>query len=173
MEDRGVSMIIIDESHLERLSPSARRELLKLIKHDAELLNERFYDPPWNPEGAESYPLTNEEAVLLINGMPEAAINALRVFAESDDGKEGTATLEELMKATGHTKFENINRQLSWILLHLRAVTGNPDAWLINWRAKDWNWDEDRETWTDGRYFVTSGAARALRHAFGMDTEDS
>lgn len=164
-----MTMFILDDSHLERLSPSARRELLKIINREIDSLHERFYDPPWNPEGAESYPLSNEEAVLLINGMPDGAVNALRVFAASDDGEEGTATLEELMEATGHTKFENINRQLAWILLHLRAVTGNSDAWLMNWRAKDWSWDDERETWTEGRYFVTSGAARALRHAFEMD----
>ena len=164
-----MALFIIDDRKLELLSPAARRELLRVFRREMEDLHERFYEPPWNPEGPDSYPLSDEEAVLLIQGMPDNAINVLRVFAESDDGERGTATLAELLAATGHTKFENVNRQLTWILLHLRAVTGNPDAWLINWYAKDWNWDEEQETWTDGLYFITSGAARALRRAFGID----
>jgi hypothetical protein len=47
-------------------------------------------------------------------------------------------------------------------------VTGNTDAWLFNWHARDWEWDEEKATYSRGRYFIAGPAIRFLRTAFGI-----
>ncbi len=156
---------ILDDKLLQRLSPAARREELALLTDDLQDTKAQFRDYNWDPEGLESYPLSTEEAHVLVNGMPEAALSVLRVFIDHIDGDWGYATLEQLLGATGHTKSDNILKHLSWLLLRLRTVTGNPNAWLVNWHTKDWEWDEQQKTYTKGRYFISSDALLALKEA--------
>ena len=158
---------IVDHKLLQRLSPAARRELLVLLTDDLQETKAQFKDYNWDPEGQESYPLSVEEAQVLVSGMPDAAINALRVFIDNIDGDWGYATIEQLLEATGHSKYENVLRQLSWLLLRLRTVTGNPNAWLVNWHTKDWEWDEENKSYTKGRYFVSSDALMSLKEVLG------
>jgi len=159
---------IVDESVLRRLSPLARRELLQILVGDMEDLRADYADREWDPEGSHSYPLSVEEATHLIQGMPEAACNALRVFAEHYDGKKGTATFQQLLEATGHTKWENVTKQFAWILLRVRSIVGNPDAWIVTWRNRDWKWDEEKQTYTRGKYLINGQAIVSLREAFGI-----
>ncbi|MFQ6024443.1 MAG: hypothetical protein ACE5NW_17140 [Acidiferrobacterales bacterium] len=161
-------IFIVNDSHLQRLSPAARRELLQILSSDIAEAKTQFADLAWDPEGNESYPLSVEEAELLISGMPERACNALRVFAENFDGNKGTATFQQLLQATGHTKYENVGGELAWILLRVRTVTGHPDAWIVTWRTKDWKWDEHKQTYTKGKYFITGEAIASLREAIGI-----
>jgi len=156
---------IVDQKLLQRLSPAARREVLALLTNDLQETKAQFKDYKWNPEGQESYPLSVEEAQVLISGMPEPAINALRVFIDNIDGDWGYATIEQLLQATGHSKYENVLKHLSWLLLRLRTVTGNPNAWLVNWHTKDWEWDEETKSYSKGRYFISSDALMSLKEA--------
>lgn len=162
-------MFVIEERHLQQLSPSTRRELLQVLGSEVEEARQRYAAMEWQPDGAQSYPLTEEEARHLLHGMPESARNLLGAFAERYDGKRGAATFRELLKATGHTKVESLGRQIAWIELRLRTVTGNHDAWLITWRKSDWKWSEQRQTYIRGRYFINGPAVIALRAAMGLD----
>jgi len=159
-------MFIIDDTHLQRLSPAARRELLDLLDAELDTARALFVELDWDPEGTESYPLTVEEATLLLRGMPEPASNSLRVFVDNFDGQRGYATLAQLLDATGHSKFENVGKQLAWILLRVRSVTGHDEAWLVSWHTRDWIWDDDKQTYTDGKYYITEPAVTSLRKAF-------
>ena len=169
-----MATFILEDRHLERLSPAARRELLQVLGEEFDEVRALYAEREWDPEGNESYPLTVEEACHMIRGMPDAAHHALRIFASNyDDAKRsGTATLRQLLDATGHTKYENVNRQLSWILLRLRSVTGDSDAWLVNWRARDWKWDEEKGTYARGKYFISGPGMEALREAFELEGEE-
>jgi hypothetical protein len=164
-----MALFIIDEDQLQQLSPAARRELMSVLESDFRETRKYYDDSDWDPEGLDSYPLTIEEAKVLVNGMPEAACKALRVFVDNIDDDRGYANLAQLLDATGHSKVENINRQLAWILLRVRTATGNPDAWLVNWHMRDWIWSEDRQSYTDGKYFITEPALSALRGALIED----
>jgi hypothetical protein len=68
---------IVDQKLLQQLSPAARRELLALLTEDLQETKAQFKDYNWDPEGQESYPLSVEEANVLIGGMPEEALNAM------------------------------------------------------------------------------------------------
>ena len=60
---------IIDESHLRQLSAGARSELLQIIGAELADLKIDFADQEWDPEGNQSYPLSADEARVLIRGL--------------------------------------------------------------------------------------------------------
>lgn len=159
---------VIDESHLRRLSPSARQELLKLLAADAVQLRAEFAGRDWAPDRDLSYPLTPEEARILIRGISEAGRQMLRVFARSFDGEVGRGEVHALMEATGHDHYEQLSQEISATTQSLRSITGNYDAWLFNFRAEDWVWDEESRNYTRGQYFISGPAILSLRQAFGM-----
>ena len=156
---------ILDEALLERLSPASRREILDLVAEDIGAARQSYIDHEWNPDGDESYPLSVEEARVLVKGMPGHATAVIKTFVDNFDGERGTASMTELLDSTGHTKLENIGKAISWIQLRVSTVTGDPEAWLVNWRAEDWIWDEEENRYTDGFYFISATAALALREA--------
>ena len=65
----GVISFIIDESHLRKLSPEARSELLQVIGAELSELKSEFAGHEWDPEGNRSYPLNAEEARVLVRGL--------------------------------------------------------------------------------------------------------
>ena len=157
--------LILDETHLERLSPASRREVLSLIADDVRQAQKSYVERDWNPDGDHSFPLSVEEARLLVAGMPEHATAVINLFVDNFDGERCAATLAELQASTGHTNAENVGKLISWIQHRVTTVTGDQDAWLVNWRTEDWIWDEDNERYTDGIYFIDTSAALALREA--------
>ncbi len=60
---------IIDESHLRQLSAEARSELLQIIGAELADLKSELADRDWDPEGNTSYPLSADEARVLIRGL--------------------------------------------------------------------------------------------------------
>lgn len=159
----------IDDDLLNRLSPATRKELLAVVADDLASVRAKYADLDWDAEGTESYPLTVEEATHLITGMPESARNALRVFTEHCEGDRGEATIEGLLAAMGHSKPENVIKQFAWILLRVRSVTGNHNAWLVNWHAKDWEMDHAQEHYVKGKYFIAGRAMTSLLDAFALE----
>ncbi|MGI9335368.1 MAG: hypothetical protein ACR2RL_19650 [Gammaproteobacteria bacterium] len=159
----------IDDDLLNKLSPATRKELLAVMAQDLASIRAKYADLDWDPEGTMSYPLTVEEARHLINGMPEPARNALRVFTEHCEGDRGEATIEQLLSATGHSKAENVTKQLAWILLRVRTVTGDQNAWLLNWHAKDWEMDRAQSHYIKGKYFISGHAMTSLLDAFALE----
>lgn len=162
----------IDAELLRRLSPTARRELLQLLRQEVTRLYREVADLDWNPESDVSYPLSVDEARMLIRGLPEASRRMLRLFARHYDGQRGYAQLDELMEITGHDQYDQLGQEVSGITLALRSVTGHTDAWLLNWDPEDWAWDEESSTYSKGAYFISGTAVRALRQAFGMSVPE-
>lgn len=163
---------LIDGGLLRRLSPTARREILQLLRQEVSQLYREVADLDWNPESDVSYPLTVEEARALIRGLPEASRRMLRLLARQYDGERGRAQLQELLEVTGHDQYDQLGHEVSGITLALRSVTGHTDAWLLNWDPEDWLWDEASSTYSKGAYFISGTAVRALRQAFGMSVPE-
>lgn len=158
----------IDESHLQRLTPGARRELLDLLSTEIAALKAGYQDLGWDPEDNVSYPLTEDEAVALIRSLDEAGRSVLRVFARNVDGDVARGELNALLAAGGFQRYEELGQEISHITRRLRGITQNNDAWLINWRARDWHWDEATQTYTHGSFFISGPSVSALREGFGM-----
>ena len=163
-----MTSFVIDESVLERLSPEARRELLRLLKHDIMHVTADFADTDWDPEGELSYPMSVDEAKALVRGQSKAPREMLRVFCLNTEGDTGTADLKSIMKATGQSRYKAIGDAVATITQRLRTVTGDQDAWLFNWRPDDWQWNEKKKTYTKGAYFISGPAIHTLRTAFGI-----
>jgi len=160
---------VIDDEDLRRLSPSARGEVLRLLRGDLDALRRIYAAEDWTPDRDVSYPLSDEEAQLLARGVTHAAREALHVFAQHYDGEVGRASIDQLLKATGHERYEDIGIEIASITQSVRTITGNTDAWLFNWRPEDWDWDEASQHYTAGSYFISGPAVRALRRAFEID----
>jgi len=163
-----MASFVIDDTHLSRLSPSARNELLRVIQADLDDVRDQFHAQDWAPDRDVSYPLSLEEAEALVRGISAAGRDILRVFAKNADGDVGYAELEELLTTTGYTDYEHLGQDISTITHSLRSVTGNGDGWLFNWRPDDWEWDETSNTYKRGAYFISGPAVGTLRKAFGM-----
>jgi hypothetical protein len=158
----------IDETHLQRLTPGARRELLDILSAEIADLKTSFRDLSWDPEDNVSYPLSEDEAIALIRSLDEPGRKILRVFARNFDGQIGHAELEELLAAGGYQSYDDLGQEISRITRQLRGITHNGDAWLVNWRARDWHWDEASQTYTAGAFFISGAAVPSLREAFGI-----
>ena len=163
---------IIDEHHLRQLSPEARNELLQIIGVELADLRSEFTEGDWDPEGTRSYPLDAEEARVLIRGLGQPAKNLLRVFCLNYDGKTGTGELADLLHTAGIAGYEELGQEVSAITQRMHSATGNPDAWLFNWHARDWQWDEKNNTYAEGRYYISGPAIASLRAAFSIGQKE-
>lgn len=159
---------IIDEQHLRQLSPEARNELLEIIGVELADLKSEFAEQEWDPEGNKSYPLNADEARVLIRGLGQPAKSLLRTFCLNYDGKIGSGELGDMLHTAGIAGYEELGHEVSAITHRMHSATGNPDAWLFNWHARDWIWDEHEGTYVQGRYYISGPAIDALRSAFGI-----
>jgi hypothetical protein len=167
-----VISFIIDESHLRQLSPEARTELLQILGAEIADLKSEYADREWDPEGNKSYPLSAEEARVLIRGLGNPAKSLLRTFCLNYDGKVGSGELDEMLHSAGIKSYEQLGHEVSGITQRMHSATGNADAWLFNWHARDWHWDEEKNTYVEGRYFISGPAIDSLRTAFGIGQDD-
>jgi len=167
-----VFSFVIDESHLRRLSPEARSELLHVLGVELAELRSEFADREWDPEGNQSYPLDVDEARVLIRGLGQSAKNLLRTFCLNYDGKVGIGNLDQMLSSTGTEDYEVLGHEISVITHRMHSATGNHDAWLFNWRARDWQWDDTENTYVRGRYYISGPAIESLRAAFGIGKND-
>jgi len=159
---------VVEETHLNRLTPAARREFLNLVEAEVSRLKLEIEEQEWDPDGDTSYPLTTQEALSLIRGLEGPQRELLRVFCKNFDGKIGRAELDSLFRATGRRQYEELGNDVNLVTQRVHSVTENSDAWLLNWRAEDWQWDEHNNTYAKGAYFISGPAIHALREAFGM-----
>ena len=159
---------IIDENHLRQLSAETRSELLQVIGAELADLKSEFADGEWDPEGNTSYPLSADEARVLIRGLGQPGKSLLRTFCVNYDGKVGSSKLEEMLNSAGIEGYEDLGQEVSAITQRMHGATGNTDAWLFNWHAKDWQWDDGKNTYVRGRYFISGPAIDALRSAFSI-----
>ena len=159
---------IIDEHHLRQLSPEARSELLQIIGVELAELENELADRDWDPEGTKSYPLNTDEARVLIRGLGQPAKSLLRTFCLNYDGKTGIGDLPEMLETAGIEGYEELGHEISAITQRMHTATGNPDAWLFNWHALDWEWDEKKSTYAKGRYYISGPAIDSLRSTFGI-----
>jgi len=163
-----VVSFVIDENHLRQLSPEARSELLNLLGVELADLEREYAGKEWDPEENTSYPLNAEEARILIRGLEPRAKRLLRAFCLNFDGNVGSSDLEEMLSTTGIEGFDDLGQEISAITQRMHSATGNPDAWLFNWHARDWTWSEETNTYSHGRYFISGPAIKSLRTAFGI-----
>ena len=106
---------------------------------------------------------------MLIRGLGQPAKSLLRSFCLNYDGNMGSGELDQMLQTTGIDGYEELGHEISVITQRMHSATGNPDAWLFNWRARDWVWDEAAKTYLKGHYYISGPAIVALRHAFSID----
>ena len=127
---------IIDENHLRQLSAETRSELLQVIGAEIADLRSEFTDGEWDPEGNKSYPLSADEARVLIRGLGQPGRSLLRAFCLNYDGKVGSSELEEMLNTGGIAGYEQLGQEVSARFdeaadrLHLRRSQYAAEVWL-------------------------------------------
>ncbi len=159
--------IVIDQAFLQALSHGARSEVLALLEKRIAELKKPLVEAQWRADRDESYPLSVEEAQKLIQSLPKPMQDGLRVFCRNFDGSVGRAGLAELMSATGFSDHADLSNATTAMTQSLRHITGNQDAWLLNWRSEDWEWNEAEQNYVKGEYFISGTAVESLKKAFG------
>jgi hypothetical protein len=159
--------IVIDEAFLRALSPETRDEVLALVEEQISTLRTPSVQTEWRADLEESYPLSVEEARKLIQAQPKPMRDALRVFCSNYDGQFGRATLQELMSAAGFSDSSDLSKGTTALTQSLRHITGNHDAWLLNWHPEDWKWSEKKQRYTKGEYFISAKGVEPLKRAYG------
>lgn len=159
--------IVIDEAFLRALSPETQDEVLALAEEQIAALRRPSAKTTWRADREESYPLSVEEARKLIDAQPEPMRHALRVFCSNYDGNIGRATLQELMSAAGFSDSHDLSEATTSLTQSLRHITGNHDAWLLNWHPQDWKWSEKKQRYIKGEYFISAKGIEPLKRAFG------
>ncbi len=115
--------------------------------------------------------MNDDEAKRLIRGLVGRSRELLRAFCTDydADGVVGRADIAALYEATGHDDYVALGREITSVTQRLKNITAMRDAWLFNWRARDWEWDAATNTYNKGHYFISGPAIVALRHAFSID----
>lgn len=161
--------IVIDEVVLRQLSPAARREVLRVVGTELSRLRAGLTDIEWDPEGDMSYPLTVDEAKILVRGLQGAPREILRTFAQNFDGDAGHGELHALLAAAKFSDYRELGEEISRITAQMQSVAGQSGAWLFNWDADDWAWDAEADNYAKGAYYISGPAIHTLREAFGIE----
>ena len=69
--------------------------------------------------------------------------------------------------------YDDLGKEMSKITKRVRGIVQNNNAWLFNWRSKDWVWDDANQTYTAGSFFISGQSIFALREALGVRAEDA
>lgn len=169
---------VLFEQDFARLSPETKKELFALFGMEGRFAENATADilepaqpsaPTWDANGGTAYPLSLGEAKELIRGLSETSRKMLRVFCQNSDSEVGRATLEELLRASGHVDAEHLRKAIPGITRRLRTITRHPQAWIFDWRDEDWEWDAVKKTWARGAYHIPQPAIRVLCQAFGTE----
>lgn len=164
--------IVIQLEDLARLSEETRAELLRLFGEAEPRAAAAAAPPPRrDPEADVPYPLSVREAKELVRGLSESSRGVLRLFCRRFDGRVGRADLRALLAETGHADSQRLRKAISGITRRLRTVTGDKQAWLLDWNDEDWRWDPQRRVYTEGEYFIPRPAIVSLCQAFGLEEE--
>lgn len=146
--------LIIDAADIQKLSGSARKEILALFSMQD--LSGKGKTEPASESLDEPVRLTSREMTLINNGVNTSAQNVLRCLAEHN----GRVKYSKLCKITGSEAA--FSRVESGITRRLRNVTGNRQAKLFLWEEETEVRDKDGY-WIDGFSYVSSATKESLK----------
>ena len=149
--------IVLSETDFKKLSAQAQTEILNL---------QRGNDNGYINGGADSdfgaYDLTPALARQFLNGVSDVTRKFVKVFAEN----RGRAKPDQMLKATGRSKYTELTGITSGITRRLRKISGVREAYLLDWDYEG----EEAGTW-DGEWIVTETTYESLKKYFGIDSK--
>jgi len=154
--------IMIDAGDWQRLSASARQELLRLLGHEAAAAS-----PPSNNKGFRwrvPYDLTPQLARKLVRGLSEDAVKRLKLFAKSG----GRVTMRDLLAVTKESDLHVLSAFEGTVTRKLRRLVGddNKIVSLMMWDYEAERWDADHKELLDGIFYVSPATVQALQQYF-------
>ena len=77
------------------------------------------------------------------------------------------------MEAAAYPDQEQLSKEFASLTKRIKAISGDDTAWLLNWRAEDWHWNDKERRYDGGEYFISGPALQALSSAFDEFYEPS
>ncbi len=157
--------ITIDAGDWQRLSPSARQELLKLIGADI---------APTAPSASDAkgfrwrvpYDLTPALARKLLRGLSDDTMKRIKLFAK----RNGRVTMQELLAVTKDSDLHVLSSFEGTVTRKLRRLVGdnNKIVSFMMWDYDSERWDKDHTELQDGVFYVSDATAKVLRQHFAV-----
>jgi hypothetical protein len=155
--------ITIDAGDWQRLSPSARQELLKLVGVDIEPAATSTASPKgfrWRVP----YDLTPALVRKLLRGLSDDAVKRIRLFTK----RNGRVTMQELLAVTKDSDLHVLSAFEGIVTRKLRRLVGddNKIVSFMMWDYDSEKWDKDHTELKDGVFYVSDATARTLQQHF-------
>jgi hypothetical protein len=159
--------LVIDNGDWQRLSSSAREELIGLLGTEAAASRARGAPSPQNPKGFRwrtPFDLTPELGRKLLRGLAEDQLKRLRLFAKGN----GRVSLKQMLAATKGADLHVLSAFEGAVTRKLRRLVGDENRIisLIMWDYDAEKWDRDHTELVDGMFYVSPATAKALRKSF-------
>ncbi|MGH6962345.1 MAG: hypothetical protein ACREE7_17830 [Dongiaceae bacterium] len=157
--------ITIDSADWQRLSPSVRDELLRLMGADSAAAPAR--QPAGNKKGFRwrvPYDLTSPLAKKLVRGLSDDNLKRLKLFAK----RGGRVTMRELLAVTKDSDLHVLSSFEGMVTRKLRRLVGDDDkiVSLMMWDYDAEKWDDDHTELLDGVFYVSGATAQTLQRHF-------
>jgi len=154
--------ITIDAGDWQRLSATARQELLRLLGNEAVAPAQ----PPSNKgfRWRVPYDLTPQLARKLLRGLSDDAVKRLKLFAKNG----GRVTMRDLLAVTKENDLHVLSAFEGTVTRKLRRLVGddNKIASLMMWDYDAERWDADHTELLDGIFYVSPATAQVLQQYF-------
>ncbi len=160
--------ITIDSADWQRLSPSVRDELLRLLGAESSTSQARL--PAGNKKGFRwrvPHDLTPPLAKKLLRGLSDDNLKRLKAFAR----RGGRVTMKELLAVTRDSDLHVLSSFEGMVTRKLRRLIGDDGkvVSLIMWDYDAEKWDDDHTELVDGVFYVSGTTAQTLQRYFAKD----
>lgn len=159
--------LVIDTGDWQRLSSTARDELIGLLGGEAAPSRVRGAAPAQNPKGFRwrvPFDLTPDLARKMLRGLTEDQTKRLRLFAKGN----GRVTLKQMLGVTKGADIHVLSAFEGAVTRKLRRLVGDENriVSLIMWDYDAEKWDRDHTELVDGVFYVSPATSQALRKCF-------
>jgi len=159
--------LVIDNGDWQRLSSSARDELIGLLGAETAPPRGRSAVSAQNPKGFRwrtPFDLTPELGRKLLRGLTDDQLTRLRLFAKGN----GRVSLKQMLSATKGADLHVLSAFEGAVTRKLRRLVGDENRIisLIMWDYDAEKWDRDHTELVDGVFYVSPTTAEALKKSF-------
>lgn len=159
--------LVIDNGDWQRLSSSAREELIGLLGTETAHTRVRGGVSAQNPKGFRwrtPFDLTPELGRKLLRGLTDDQLNRLRLFAKGN----GRVTLKQMLAVTKGADLHVLSAFEGAVTRKLRRLVGDENRIisLIMWDYDSEKWDRDHTELVDGVFYVSPTTAETLKKSF-------
>src|SRR5262245_20501876 len=159
--------LVIETGDWQRLSSSAREELIGLLGAETAAARGRGGTSAQNPKGFRwrtPFDLTPQLARKLLRGLTEDQVGRLRLFTKGN----GRVSMKQMLAVTKGADLHVLSAFEGAVTRKLRRLVGDENRIisLIMWDYDAEKWDRNHTELVDGVFYVSPTTAETLKKSF-------